>query len=397
MQFDIGVVGNGTVGKVAALAFAQSGFRVALLCPTELSITKKKFAAELNEWDARVFALNHTAKNLLTKLKVWDAMDMQRIAPIESMKIVDVGGASGKLSLDAYTAYQQQLAWIVEDQNINQAVDAALSFAPNMTKITATTAAISSDFSEITLTNGHKLSAELWVGADGAQSWLRHQANIGLDYRSYQQRGVVANFATAKPHHGIAYQWFAGEQGIIALLPLPGQRVSLVWSAPDELAHVLLMEDSYQLARRVVCYCEKVFGELTPLPPGDVQAFPLHFIRPHSIVSQRIALVGDAAHVVHPLAGHGLNLGFGDIVALLAALTQRETWRSCADPRVLQRYARMRKEDILLMQLVTDGLARLFSSSQKPIQTIRGIGMNLVNSLTFLKRQLIQQAMGKTS
>ncbi|PRC93949.1 FAD-dependent monooxygenase [Solimicrobium silvestre] len=390
MRCEIGVIGNGAVGKAVALGFAQAGFQVILLGPSDRAATVRAISPE---WDARVFALNHTAKNLLSKLKVWDALDLQRVAPIESMQVFDDAGAA--LNLDAYAAYQNELAWIVEDQNLNQALDAALRFAPNVQLMTGKTVAMSADFSELTLENGATLQAELWVGADGAQSWLRNQADIGLDYRSYDQRGVVANFSCAKPHHGIAHQWFIGEQGIVALLPLPGQQVSLVWSAPEALAVTLLGETTHQLAQRLARYCGEVLGELVPLPPQRVQAFPLNFISPHSIIGPRLALVGDAAHVVHPLAGHGMNLGFADVVALLQTVAEREAWRSCGDTRVLQRYARARKEDVLLMQLATDGLSRLFGSQLSPLQTVRNMGMTIVNKLPFLKKQLILQAMGK--
>jgi len=387
MQCEIAVIGNGAVGKTTALALAQAGFDVVLVAP---SITQKTVSPE---WDARVFALNHTAKNLLSRLKVWDALNLQRIAPVEAMHVVDETGA--KLVLDAYSANQQEMAWIVEDQNLNHALDTALRFTPNVQIVSGKSESITPDFSEMTLDSHVTLQAELWVGADGAQSWLRNQANIGLDYRSYGQRGVVANFRCARPHHGVAHQWFAGEQGIVALLPLPDQQVSLVWSAPEALAATLMSESTEQLATRLAEFCSEQLGELTPLPPQRAMAFPLQFIGPHSMIGPRLALVGDAAHVVHPLAGHGMNLGFGDVVALLEAVTQREAWRSCGDQRVLQRYARARKEEVLLMQMTTDGLSRLFGSQLSPLKTVRQIGMNLVNKLPFVKKQLIMQAMGK--
>jgi ubiquinone biosynthesis UbiH/UbiF/VisC/COQ6 family hydroxylase len=394
MQCEIGVIGNGMVGKATALGFAQAGFRVILLCPSKASITAGIMSPE---WDARVFALNHRTKNLLNKLKVWDALDLQRVTPIESMKIVGADRADDSrlaLLFDAYTAHQNELAWIVEDQNINQALDSALRFAPDITMVAGKAATMSPDFSKLTLENGLSLGADLWVGADGAHSWLRNKADISLDYRSYEQRGVVANFSCSKPHHGVAHQWFLGEQGIIALLPLTGQQVSLVWSAPEALATTLCMENPQQLAQRLMHYCAPALGELAPLSPYHIQSFPLQFIKPHSMIGPQMALVGDAAHVIHPLAGHGLNLGFGDVSALLETVTERETWRGCGDVRVLQRYARARKEDVLLMQIATDGLARLFGSQLATIQTGRHIGMNLVNKLPFLKKQLIQQAMG---
>ena len=394
MRYEIGVIGNGAVGKAAALGFAQAGLRVMLLCPAGATAAR----VMKPEWDARVFALNHTAKNLLSGLKVWDALDPERVAAVESMhEFGDADTTEATLQMDAYAAHQDTMAWIIEDQNLNQALDAALRFAPNVQVVTGKTREMSPDFSELILETGESVEADLWVGADGAQSWMRNQAGIGLDYRSYGQRGVVANFSCSKPHHGVAHQWFVGEQGIVALLPLPGQQVSLVWSAPDALAATLQAESMEQLVQRLSVFCAGALGELTPLAPYRVQSFPLNFISPHSIIGPQLALVGDAAHAVHPVAGHGMNLGFSDVVTLLETVTQREAWRSCGDIRVLQRYARARKEEVLLMQCVTDGLVRLFGSSSPVLQTGRKIGMSLVNKLPVFKNLLIQHAMGNVA
>jgi ubiquinone biosynthesis UbiH/UbiF/VisC/COQ6 family hydroxylase len=386
MQSEIAVIGNGPVGKAAALAFAQAGFKVTLLAPKAAS------ASTSEDWDSRVYALNHIAKKLLSNLKVWDALNLQRIAPVEAMHVFDDSGAA--LTLDAWSANQQELAWIVEDQNLNQALDTALRFTPNVQIVIGTAQSAAADFSSLILDNQNTMQADLWIAADGAQSWMRNQAEIGLDYRSYAQRGVVANFSCAKPHHGVAYQWFVGELGVIALLPLPGQQVSLVWSAPDSLAATLITESTDQLATRLAEYCSEQLGDLASLSPHRALSFPLQYISPHSMIGPRFALVGDAAHVVHPLAGHGMNLGFADVVALLDAVTAREVWRSCGDERVLQRYARARKEDVMLMQFATDGLSRLFGSPLTPIKSIRNLGLNLVNKLPLIKKQLMRQAMG---
>jgi 2-polyprenylphenol 6-hydroxylase len=206
---------------------------------------------------------------------------------------------------------------------------------------------------------------------------------------------VVSNFTCEKPHHGVAYQWFTGEQGIVALLPLPNQQVSLVWSAPDPLADVLMRESVAQLAVRVSALCADKLGTLRPLDPPAVQALPLALVRPHAIVAPRVALVGDAAHVVHPLAGHGMNLGFADVAELLKTIAAREPQRGIGDARVLARYARARKEDVLLMQLATDGLARLFATNVEPLRIARNLGLNLLDKLPMLKRRLMAHAMGK--
>lgn len=389
---DICIVGNGAIAKTAALAMAQAGLQVTLLAPAGSNAPPASFAA----WDARVYALNHTAFHLLTGLKVWDAMRPERIAPVDAMAIH--GDAShAQLSFDAFSVHVDALAWIVEDANLNQALDTALKFAPNLRMVQgrATGLSVESSHATVQLEDGEALHASLIVGADGAQSWVRSQCDIGHDYRSYKQQGVVSNFACERPHHGVARQWFTGSDGIIALLPLPDQQVSLVWSAPEALAQVLMTESAAQIAARLAHYCAAQLGELTPLQPERVRAFPLSLIKPHAMVAPRVALVGDAAHVIHPLAGHGMNLGFADVADLLQVISERETQRDCGDERVLARYARSRKEDVLLMQIVTDGLARLFGVQFEPLRIIRNLGMNLFDKLPLLKQRLISHALGK--
>ncbi len=393
---DVCIVGNGAVGKAAALGFSRAGLRVCLLG----SAAARPVGVNVSDapWDVRVFALNHVAHDLLTSLKVWDALDLARIAPVHAMQVMDGGETSaGNLGFDAYAAHLDELSWIVEDRNLNQALDTALKFAQNVTSVTgqASQFEVGESLACIRLENGDAISAALVVGADGAQSWVRGQCDIGIDYRSYGQRGVVTNFSCEKPHHGVAHQWFIGELGIIALLPLAGQRVSLVWSAPDNLAVELLREPLSMLAERLAPYCAGALGLLTPLEPEIIKDFPLQFLRPHAMIAPRVALIGDAAHVVHPLAGHGMNLGFGDVTSLLEVVTGREAQRDCGDARVLSRYSRARREEVALMQITTDGLARLFSSKLAPVRIARTLGMNLLNRLPVIKRKLITHAMGK--
>jgi 2-octaprenylphenol hydroxylase len=394
---DVCIVGNGAIAKTTALGFAQAGHRVTLLVPESPPPAPMPPQGAEQPWDVRVYALNHTAHTLLSSLKVWGALDASRVAPVESMVINGDGKQPGDLAFDAFGAHVSSLAWIVEDRNLNQALDAALKFAPNVHIVSgrATGLATDSNGATVTLDGGIVVASSLVVGADGGQSWVRGQCDIGLDYRPYHQRAVVANFTCEKPHHGVAYQWFTGHEGIVALLPLPGNRVSLVWSAPDALADTLMRESLGELAVRLAVLSEDKLGALRPLQPESVKDLPLALIRPHSIIAPRVALVGDAAHVVHPLAGHGMNLGFADVAQLLETVAAREAQRSIGDERVLARYARARKEDVLLMQLATDGLARLFGADLEPVRVVRNLGLNLLNKLPMLKRRLMAHAMGK--
>ena len=397
-KHDICIVGNGAVGKAAALGLAQAGLDVALLVPKNARPLASQ--ASPTNWDVRVYALNQVARDLLASIKVWDALDSSRVAPVEAMKVEGDGDEqAGKLLFDAYSARVGALAWIVEDANLNQALDAALKFASKIQIVPATATGLSvlPDQAQITLDNGDVIQASLIVGADGGQSWVRGQCDIDISYRSYAQRGVVANFHCEKLHHGVAHQWFTQDQGIIALLPMPQQQVSLVWSAPEPLAATLLEEPAGKLAHRLAAWAQPVLGELKPLQPEAVKAFPLSLISPHAITAPRVALVGDAAHVVHPLAGQGMNLGFADVTALLNTLKEREAHRDCGDARVLGRYARARKEEVLLMQVATDGLLRLFDSDLPPMRLARNLGMNLVDRLPGLKRRLMAHAFGKSA
>jgi 2-octaprenylphenol hydroxylase len=396
---EVCIVGDGAIAKTAALGFARAGRSVTLLCPPvpSASTLPASPAAVVPEpsWDVRVYALNHTAHDLLSSLKVWGALDAGRVAPVDAMAIF--GDGDGGLEFDAYGAHAGTLAWIVEDRNLTQALDDALKFAQNVTLVHGRATRLESDAlgATVQLDSGDAIRADLVVGADGAHSWVRGQCDIGLDYRSYGQRGVVSNFACELPHHGVAHQWFAGAEGIVALLPLPGQRVSLVWSAPDALADALRAMPAADLAARVSVFCAEKLGALTPLQPELVRDFPLVLIRPHAAVAARVALIGDAAHVVHPMAGHGMNLGFADVVALLDIVARCEAQRSIGDERVLARYARARKEDVLMMQVATDGLARLFGSNIEPLRAARNFGLNLLDKFPMVKRRLIAHALGK--
>lgn len=392
MRSDVCIVGNGVIAKTAALGLAQAGHSVTLLAPPAPAPTDTDPA-----WDVRVYALNHTAHTLLSALKVWGALDLARVAPVDTMQVHGDGKNGGALAFDAFGAHVGTLAWIVEDRNLNQALDAALRFAPKVQLAHGRAACLSMTDSgaNVRLDDGSVISSELVIGADGAQSWVRAQCDIGVDYRSYHQKAIVANFACTRPHHGVAHQWFTCADGIIALLPLPGERVSLVWSAPETLADTLMNESLGELAIRLAEYADTPLGALKPLQPETVKAVPLSLVRPHAVVAPHVALIGDAAHVVHPLAGHGMNLGFADIAELLKTLAAREDRRSIGDARVLARYARARKEDVLLMQLATDGLERLFGANLEPLRVARNLGLNLLNKLPFVKRQMMAHAMGK--
>ncbi|OON59661.1 oxygenase [Massilia sp. KIM] len=399
LKSDVCIVGNGAIAKTAALGFAQAGHSVTLLVPPARQAQDPATSSAAQQpWDVRVYALNHTAHGLLASLKVWGALDLARVAAVDAMEIHGDGQQGGNLGFDAFGAHVGTLAWIVEDSNLNGALDAALKFSSVRTVSgCAVELACGEQGASVRLADGGRIDCELVIGADGRESWVRGQCDIGVDYRMYHQRAIVTNFSCEKPHHGVAYQWFTCADGIIALLPLPDKRVSLVWSAPETLADTLMDESLGELAIRLAEYAEPKLGVLKPLQPEEVKAVPLALVRPHSLVAPRVALVGDAAHAVHPLAGHGMNLGFGDILDLLEVVKEREERRGIADERVLARYARKRQEDVLLMQMATDGLERLFGANLEPLRVVRNFGLNLLDKLPSVKRRLMAHAIGRTS
>ena len=234
------------------------------------------------------------------------------------------------------------------------------------------------------------------IAADGAQSSLRAAAGLAADVRPYGVTGLVAHFTCALPHQGVALQWFRAD-GVLALLPMPdtrdGPQVSMVWSIKEPLANELLAMApealAAELALRLAGATEGRLGALTLRSP--LHGFALTLSQT-PMIGPRIALVGDAAHRLHPLAGQGLNLGLGDVQALAEIIGTREPFRSAGDPLVLRRYRRARAEPVLAMRLVTDGLQRLFDVQATPVAWLRNIGLDLVERLPFLKRQLIDGA-----
>ncbi|MGZ8993349.1 MAG: FAD-dependent monooxygenase, partial [Burkholderiaceae bacterium] len=228
-------------------------------------------------------------------------------------------------------------------------------------------------------------------------SAVRAAAGINATVKSYDQTAVVANFACERPHLNTAWQWFTDE-GVVALLPLPGANVSLVWSAPDALAAELTALSADQLASRVTARCRSgsgesgVVGALTAV--GPAHTFPLRQIALSRLIGPRVALVGDAAHVVHPLAGQGLNLGLQDTELLLEVVRDREVFRNPGDEAVLRRYERGRAEALGLMRFTTDALAQLFAFDDPLVRRLRNAGLAAVNRLSPLKNALIRRALG---
>ncbi|MEB2487870.1 UbiH/UbiF family hydroxylase [Burkholderia multivorans] len=383
--FDVAVVGGGLVGKTAALALTQSGYKTALLAQP---VTPRP--ADL-AFDTRVYALSSSSQALLERLRVWQALDHGRLAPVYDMRVY--GDAHAELHFSAYQASVPQLAWIAESSLIETSLDAALRFQPNLTWFDARAQGLDvrDDAAVLALSSGQVLEADLVVGADGAHSWVRSQMGARVERRDYRQTGVVANFKASLPHRETAYQWFRDGE-IAALLPLPDGHVSLVWSAHTAHADELLALDPAQLAAEVERVSHAQVGTLECVTPAA--GFPLALQTVDKLIAPRVALVGDAAHLIHPLAGQGMNLGLRDVAALADAIANKESFRNLGDTVLLRRYERSRREDIRALMVATDGLQRLFAVPGSFAKAVRNAGMAFVGAQPLVKRWLVSAALG---
>ncbi len=386
-RYHAAVVGAGLVGGATALALARAGLDVALIEPREAS-------APDENWDVRVYAISPGSEALLDALGAWARLDATRVQTVYRMDVH--GDASGELVLDAYAAGVPKLASILESARLQHALWQAVKAHDNIEVVCpANVADIAwgSPRSAVTLDNGAALEAELVVGADGAQSMIRQRAGIAAKVNPYRQSGVVANFETERPHRGTAFQWFrhdkASHGDIVAYLPLPGNRMSLVWSTATEHAQALLAMGEQDFCAQVAQAGQSRLGRLGLITRPA--AFPLRLMQTDSPVRTGCVLVGDAAHGVHPLAGQGVNLGFGDVAALADVLAQRGR-AGCGDPALLERHARRRAEPVARMQLVTDTLWRLFGRDERLLSLARNSGMSVLNKLGPAKSALIQEA-----
>jgi len=385
---DVLIAGAGLVGLALAPALAASGLAVALCDRAPVAAPGE---APAGEWDTRVYAISPGSAALLRALGAWHSLAPERLCAIESMRVFGDGG--GVLDFDAYDVGERALAWIVEERALREALVPLVRGAGVTTHAPRAIASIAftAERAEVSFDEGGRATARLVVGADGLRSRVRDAAGIAAAPVPYGQAGVVANFACERPHHGRAHQWFRGDGGILAWLPLPGRRVSIVWSAPDALARELLALDPAALAARVAAAGERRLGDFECITPAA--AFPLQFMKLPAVVAHRVALVGDAAHGVHPLAGQGVNLGFGDVQALATVLRDRGPVDDPGTPLLLERYARLRAEPVGAMQAVTDSLARLFRIEAPIVRAARNLGLAAIGRMPPARRMLAQSAL----
>jgi len=389
-EYDIIILGGGMVGAALACALENIPLKIALL-----DRFKPNFDWPIEGYELRVSALTYASQQILKKIGAWDKMVARRVSPFTDMHVWDATG-DGEIQFHAEDIGKPCLGHIVENRVTQGALFEQLETLNNVDYLQPIVAkSIQSDANKTTLRldNGDTITAKLIVGADGGRSWVRDQANIQLNSYNYEQKGVVTTVKTTKHHNQVARQRFL-PTGPLAFLPLTEGRCSIVWST------------NYEDADRLVALEEKAFmveleSALGESDLGHVEtvsqraAFPLIKQHAERYCDNRLVLVGDAAHTIHPLAGQGVNLGLLDIATLAEELISATgKRRDIGSQQVLRKYERRRKGDNTLMLNSMDGFHLLFANDNKMLSQARNIGLKLTNNILPVKSKLIEHAMG---
>mgnify|MGYP001944006275 CR=1 FL=1 len=394
MEHDLIIVGGGLNGPALALAAAQSGLTSCVIDALPVS------AREADEFDGRSYALAQSSKRLLAGLGLWDtlAKDAQ---PMQEIKVSDgrVGEASAFLGLHFNSAEIEEgpMGYMLEDRYLRRALLQAMA-ADDRIEDRAETRVVAQDISptgvSVTLDDGDVIRGRLLVGADGRQSGTAARAGIRRTGWNYGQTALVCAIAHEKPHDGIAHQLFL-PPGPLAILPLTGNRSSIVWSETDARAHAIhaLSDGDYLDVLRP--RFGDFLGEISLA--GQRYTYPLNLTLANSFPAGRLALVGDAAHGMHPIAGQGLNAGLRDVAALAHVMDHAvKRGEDFVSPLVLDRYATWRRWDTASLAASTDLFNRLFSNDNPVLRGIRDIGMGLINAAPALRRGFVREAAGLT-
>ena len=389
---DILIVGGGLTGPALALALAQAGLRSAVIdALPQAVLTDAGF-------DGRSYALALGSQRLLKALGIWGAI-ADEAQPILDIEVSDgqVGQGPGPfgLAFDHAETEDGPMGYLVEDRHVRRALLEAMAAEPRITVIndaTVVAQSVAPGRAIVTLADGTELSGRLLVGADGRRSGTARRAEITRLEWSYGQTALVCALSHERPHHGVARQIFL-PQGPLAILPLTGNRCSIVWSEETALAEQIqaMPPDAYLAA--LAPRFGDILGRLELA--GARFTYPLNLTLAKAMTAERLALGGDAAHGVHPIAGQGLNAGFRDIGALAQTLAEAaRRGEDIGGADVLERYAQWRRADTVSLALATDAFNRLFSNDNPILRAARGLGMGVVNALPGLRRSLIREAAG---
>jgi 2-octaprenyl-6-methoxyphenol hydroxylase len=383
---DVVIVGGGLNGPALALALARAGLSVVVV-----DARQPGARAEVG-FDGRAYALALASQRLLAAVGVWPLTAQPILKVVASDGRPGEGASAFALHFDAAEIEDGVMGYMVEDRHLYAGFLAALAAAPGVTLLSGQTV-VAQDEGQVTLASGGVLRARLVVGCDGRASGTAARAGIRRQGWGYGQTALVAAVRHARPHGGAAHQFFM-PGGPLAILPLAGgNHSSIVWSERDAVANQIAALDNAGFLEALRPRFGDFLGEIELA--GDRFTYPLSLSLAERYVAPRLALVGDAAHGVHPLAGQGLNLGLRDVAALAEVLVlAARRGEDIGAVDVLERYQRWRRPQVTAMALGMDGLNRLFSNDNPGLRGLRDLGLGLVNAMPGLRRGFIRQAAG---
>ncbi|MDI9244320.1 FAD-dependent oxidoreductase [Marinobacter sp. CHS3-4] len=399
-NFDILVVGGGLVGSAAALGLSQQGWRVGLVESQSTKALTEPLApaGSVGEFEPRVSALSIASQQLLESLGAWAGIAAERHCPYQTMTVWD-GDGTGRIQFSAAELGADSLGVIVENRIVVRALMLALADSEVELIDGVNVAGWWQEGGRrgVRLDDDRLLGAELVVAADGPNSRLRQWAGLPTREWDYDQQAIVCTVRTTQSHRHTAWQRFS-QTGPLAFLPLCNEQgdshfCSIVWSQDTAEARRLMALDEGSFASELESAIERELGAVEVV--SDRFAFPLRQRHAKTYIADGIALVGDAAHTIHPLAGQGANLGYSDARALLQELARaRKAALSPADPSILARYQRRRKGENLSMMAAMEGFKQLFAADELPVRWLRNTGMRWLDRMGPIKQRIAAQAMG---